>query len=40
MALAMGSQPAMIEDDIMDIDIDVDLGEEGAAMNEEFELEV
>lgn len=40
MALAMGSQPAMVEDDIMDIDIDVDLGEEGAAMNEEFELEV
>lgn len=27
-------------DDIMDIDIDVDLGDEGAAMNEEFELEV
>ncbi|KPI36236.1 uncharacterized protein AB675_7253 [Cyphellophora attinorum] len=37
MALTMSSTAAM--DDIMDIDIDVDLGEEGTAMNEEFELE-
>ena len=40
MALTMQSNAAAAGDDLMDIDIDMDLGDEGAAIDDEFQLEV